>query len=619
MNFLFLYGDSSENEINSILLQAKRLWGEVEYVNYGTFYLFYPKPKNSKCFMDSDRFLGILDGWGGIHNENTSINKFFALIDDNWPVKNEELSGCFCGLIFNKNFSKLKIFSDLAGIYPIYVAEEKKYCIGGTSLILIGRILRRDLDIIGVLQRISWPDWTNFGYRTILKGVKKIQSGEMKIYDNQLSSRSIFDNSLYGQSELRNLHEQAQSLWQLIKEEVDTCIGENDVVNVGMSGGWDSRTIAGALDDPRRKLRFFTYGMSEDGYEVEIGRSIAKILSAEFVFCDVFPDYFPSYERFAENMIEGESTHNTEWFSVLNAAPSDKKEIILLGDSFEAICGYYITNLSSRKSRQIRFINPIMSKKLLIESNQSDFNQWAIDRMKKTVKRQMRELPNINPTYFENISPRLIEEGLREDLDITFQRIMAYNPPYSVLYDELYMWLTKGQLDARQFLCLKQKFTPLAPTMGMRTIQATSKIDPIARADGRLFQEIQHLPDFRRLSKLPSAAIPYVPSSYPLFVKNLVWGGRSYIDKYLTERAITRKDPSARISVLNSINLVKLYNHPEVSKRIESWFTDSIYSNYQPLLEIVERRAKALSWPWVNTDIIAKASACILAKLIDIK
>lgn len=622
MDFIIVFGEKSTTPIENIKKQATIVWREIESINHNLFTLVYPKSRvDGTAMVDTMEFTGCLEGWGAIttaHHLDESMRMFFQIIIKKWPVIQDDFTGCFSGIIFDKKTRKTKLFSDATGIYPLYFyINQSGYCIAGTSLIVIGRALSSKLDLCGVIQRMSPPDYINYGDRTILKEVKRLLPGEMLTIDQSLITNRTYDNSLFGQMESGNIRQQAESVWEIMKSDVKSCVNERGHIYIGMSGGWDSRFIAGALQTLNNSKTFVTFGMSSEEYEVKLAASCAKVSNANFVFCDFTPKYFPTYEEFSDNMKFGESLLITPWLAVLDAMDSEQRESILLGDMFEALVGRNIKELTSRKSRKTRFLNPKLTKQFLKASTNNDFEIWSSLLIDQILKSQMQILDQINLDYFDGYDTKLLlMEMLYEDLSKTINRVGAHELPYTILYDELFAWYTHGQSMGTQFLCLKRKHTPLAPTMGIRTLRATSKIDPISRADGRLLHEIQLLPDLLEFSKLPSAAIPFIPSYYPLIIKNLIWGIRSGLDQKLIRRAVASNNHKARQRVVKTIDFVALYNSPGIEQRINSWFENKLYKNSESFIELVRQRGRLESWPLPNMDIVGPASICILADLI---
>ncbi|MGQ9698832.1 MAG: hypothetical protein ACUVRO_12670 [Armatimonadota bacterium] len=618
MDFVFAFG-----ELSPILMQKLRqtftsIWGDIHEISEAGFYLCYPSSQPSYYLVDNEEFVGCIDGWAGVHNLRDwkrGIYEFYRTIRSQWPLTGESITGSFVGLLYDRGARSIKIFSDLGGILPLYYCVHDSQLIGGTSLITFGRTLSPELDVIGLIQRASPPHYMNYGDKTILKNVYRLLPGEMRHYDSNLNVMVMWDNDLYMEGVKRATPQTVRELWDIIQADVALSVAPyDDHIYLAMSGGWDSRLVAGALHETGKKLTCLTYGTSEDEYEVRIARRCAEILGAEFMFCDVYPSYFPTRKDFIENLSHGEGTENTVWFSVLAKAPPGTQVPIVLGDLFQVATGQGIAALSTRQAERNRAFGFPERATARRPGGPKEFRKWSNGVLDSVLNAQVKQISILSPRLLEGYKNADIVELLAEALRSALNRIAFFNPPYAVLYDELLNWHVHGQ--NKQLLCLKQRYSPVAASMGVRTVRAESLFDPIDRASKKLLHEIQRLPAFSRLSSLPSAAIPFIPSSSPLRLKHFVWGARWFIDQQLIKQALKARNPEARLRVLKSLDLVRLYNHPEASERVRSWFSDKVFSDPQIFLDIVRDRATLAAWPLINGDIVGAASASILVDLI---
>ena len=311
MDFLFVYGEIDESIRISIKKQATITWGEVGEIRINRLSLIFPLSQSSVYLIETPEYLGCLDGWGTLihskHEQDLRIG-FFDSLRKNWPILDTDVSGCFSGILYDRENQSLKIYSDLSGIYPLYYTNHQRGLIGGTSLVALGSFLRPDIDLIGIIERLSPPDYINFGSRTILKGINKLLPGELIKFTAGQQAKSIFDATLFGQISHQSVQDDACSLWEVIKSDILSCMAGCRTLCVDMSGGWDSRIIAGVLKFSNKNKTFLTWGTSEDAYEVKIAKSCADMVNADFRYCDMYPSYFPTYDAFSRNILNGEGT-----------------------------------------------------------------------------------------------------------------------------------------------------------------------------------------------------------------------------------------------------------------------------------------------------------------------
>jgi len=617
MDFVFAFGNLPLFLTDRLGKALASIWGEVCEIREPFFYLCYPRSHATHYLVHGDGYIGCIDGWAGIHGPSDwagALSRFFSAVRYQWPLTDEAVTGNFAGLLYDRDSNSLRVFSALVGIFPLYYSAFPSHVVGGTSLVALGRAILPEIDVIGLVQRASPPHYMNYGRRTLLKGVWRLMPGEMQVYDSELRVTIMWDNNLYTQETRKASAQAALDLWNTIMADVALSVAPYKHVCVGMSGGWDSRLVAGALRETGKGLTCLTYGTSEDQYEVKLARRCSEILGANFVFCDVYESYFPKREDFVQNMLRGEGTDHTPWFSVLAKASRDDRMPIVLGDLFQMASGQELAALSPRMLKWRWLFGLLGTDSARAAGSPRTFRQWADRVLDSVLGLQMKQVRFLSPRMLQGYAESDIADQLADDLHSALGRIAAYNPPYAILYDELFHCHVHRQ--NKQILCLKQEYTPIPAMMGVRTIRATALIDPVDRAGKKLLHEIQRLPTFSQLSALPSAAIPFVPSLSPLWLKRLVWGLRWFMDRELTKRALVNRDPTARLRLLKSLDLVKLYNHPEAIERVESWFAGGIFQDHQQFVERVRSRAHLDTWPVISTDVVGAASSSILVDLV---
>jgi hypothetical protein len=122
------------------------------------------------------------------------------------------------------------------------------------------------------------------------------------------------------------------------------------------------------------------------------------------------------------------------------------------------------------------------------------------------------------------------------------------------------------------------------------------------------------LPDLRPYSKIPNANAPFIPSSSPLWLSDLVWAARSMLDQRLIAHALKRRNMDGRMRVLKTHNIVHLYNLPGAYQKGVSWFSGQVINPERFLAEF-RNRAEMKNWPVYNYDITAPASLSLMLDL----
>jgi hypothetical protein len=125
---------------------------------------------------------------------------------------------------------------------------------------------------------------------------------------------------------------------------------------------------------------------------------------------------------------------------------------------------------------------------------------------------------------------------------------------------------------------------------------------------------IMRLPEFDKLSSIPSAQIPFVSSRAPDLIKDLLWGLRSGVDQMLIKRSMIRKGPNNRQRVLKSLDYVSEYRREATSINVEGWFSGR-YIDAGNYVQILRERAGLDTWTLINVDIAAPANVSMILDL----
>ena len=625
-HFIFYAGEELDF-IERVKVITRKWFKDIESFECPGFVLLAPQDFIKQFIIINDHFICAITGWARSlstppvdyqfpESFQPHLFQVAHAILNGWPLTSQDITGNFSGVLYQKASHYVEIFSDPASIYPIYYTTFPSGLVGGTHLLLLNQIVRRNIDLVGVVERLSSPEFVNFGSRTIFQEIKRVLPGELVRWDRYKNIQKVFDNTLFKSSMNKfDIRDLAQIVWNDYKTDIHACIGKTARVNLGLSGGWDSRLIAAALRG--NNVRCYTHGTQEDEYEVLLAKHIAKILPAEFIYCDFSSEWAPSRERFIKNILSTEATYITEWLAVLDRFDSHTFEPFMLGDMFEAVAGRYMRRLSSRSGRKRLYVQRTLGRDKLPTQKRGDFENWRDNQMEANRSNVFVAASRLNPELFNNRELSEIQGEIDSDMSEVFFRISSHDLIFVDTFDELLNWYLRCINGvSKQVITLNEEFFGLNPTMSFRSLRMISGIHPFSRVSGQLMYHIQRLPELSAFSRIPSANAPFIPSSYPLWISDLIWAGRSTVDQWLIRRAIKARNAKARFRLMKTFNLVQLYNMPSASTNVESWFSGE-FINPDAYLDIFNRRAQMQSWPLCNYDITSPASLSLMLDLID--
>lgn len=628
-HFLFFSGENLEL-MGRIRRMSRDWFTDSESINYPGLFLVAPKIFIQYNTASNEQLICGVTGWARSLNlppVNFQIPASFRPhllqvakgIIAGWPLSSTEITGNFSGIVFDKFEHRLMIYSDPGSIFPIYYATGPFGWVGGTHLLLLARILEREIDITGVVERLSPPTFINYGSRTIFQGIKRVLPGECiawGLMKNEVQKN--YDNTFYGgEANKSDLHEQAGEVWDDYKADILACVGETPHINLGLSGGWDSRLVAAALTS--RSVSCFTYAVEKNEYEVQVAEKVARLINAEFFFIDFSTQWTPKKDRFLQNILSTESTYIPEWLAILDRFSVHTLEPFLLGDLFEAVTGRYLQRLSSRTGKKQLYLDRALGKIEVPRTKGGDFKHCRDRQMESIRKNASFAMSILNKDVIAGNLRSKILDDVENDVNDLFLRISSHEILYSDAFDEMFAWYSKCNAGiGKQIITLNERFFGLNPTMSFRSLRRISAIHPFTRASGQLMSHIQRLPDFNGLSRIPNANAPFAPSSIPLWLSDLIWAARSTTDQWLIKRALSQRNKNARMRVMKTFNMVHLYNMPEALSNVSSWFSGKFF---QPdvFLKSFSDRAKMESWPLCNYDITGPAGLSLILDLVDMK
>ncbi|MBN2474332.1 MAG: hypothetical protein JXB62_06975 [Pirellulales bacterium] len=623
MNFAF-YAGPSEARLNQVRRLTRQSWEQCRCIASADYCVSAQQRGHGVTLHCEDGVHLCLAGYVGADGlaDKTAVLSALAasLTNGVWPL-GDEWFGSFACVVFDTSNGHTVLANDALGYYPLYYCSlGSDELIAGSSQILLNRILGRPPDPVGLLQAISRPSFSNYGRRTLLHGVSRLLPGEAVSFSrDRARPLHLYDNSLYSELRSTDVEESAETAFRLLAKHVEfLCEGQEEVF-LGLSGGWDSRVVLGALAHQRRgtqqQVRCTTYGQG-DLYESRIARKCAQVSGGRF---RSYPDdayYFPAADLFSEYVRKTEAVYVTAWLAVLETAvPGGDHPLFLLGDMCESIDGRNILAFSTRAARVREFGRSLVGvQERFTPLDDAGFQAWEKRVVESIVARQMANFPRIDKALLDGAQGADIEQQLVEDVKTTTRRVGENEVFFVELLDELLAWYVRGRVElGRQMLILNARFTGVSPAMSFQILRAISNVHPRLRLRRRLMNAIARLDALKSLARIPSAQVPYLTMNAPSLLKELVWGGRSTIDQLLIRRKLGTRNHRARSRLLKSFDCICAYDNAARSGVVESWFSGRWFDP-QPVIDTVRDRASLRAWPLPAHDIVGPANA---SKILD--
>lgn len=235
-----------------------------------------------------------------------------------------------------------------------------------------------EIDIVSISQMLSLNHM--LGDRTIIKGISK--SPWMGKPNNNFSAFDYFDNVSHKEVEVSS-EEIADKLYTLLRKEIQTYIGNERKIGILLSGGMDSRIVAGILNDLVKdksiavdSITAYTWG-NIYSRDVEYSKRICELLGWKLKHYTVnSQDLWNNIHLSAQNGCEYSGIH-------LHAIPQILEDInveIMLAGSFGDSIGR--AEYSGRKVTDLKpFIKRRRNFAYLLDkvSYKSSHKHWLLD------------------------------------------------------------------------------------------------------------------------------------------------------------------------------------------------------------------------------------------------
>lgn len=564
-------------------------WEEYEEHPLGEGVLLMRTTDRERCFVQDDRVAAYIQGY--VRNREVvlpsvsahNLDYAHAVARCGNACEVTGFSGCFSAFIFCKESRACYLTSEWGGVYPLYYCVDQSVFWVSSSIVLLGAVSSRVPDEVGIGQLMNYRSGFVYGRRTFLKDVLQLKG------DERLVCRPDYGQILYhyneglyrGISETEKLDDAALRLWGHIKEEYRLALAFEKEIHIAQSGGLDSRLMLAATPDDKA-LFCHTYG-DQEFYETKISQRCAQVKNAGWKHYEIGDYFFPPRAMIDRSVQRSDEFEFGSWLAIFENIEA-YGQCFMIGDLFEAFTGRGI-EAYYRRDRQIAafFNHYILQKKpAFTPTSQARFGSW------KTAKIQEIERSFAPHDYSGfTLSKKDLVDASVADFDGNCDFIQRQSIPFCELYDEAFGW---SCIHDRQPLLGKNLVYPISPGMSNHLLAVTSSIHPKLRVSYRLADAIFRLPELKKYAKFPTAQVPFIPFSWPNFIKLLVWGGRSKLDRFLVRRMMANRDTSFRYRVVPGLNFPKMYHNPKLMELVDGWFRNDPYGFKPSVVKSIEKQ-----------------------------
>jgi asparagine synthase (glutamine-hydrolysing) len=277
----------------------------------------------------------------------------------------KDINGSFNLALWDFGNKKLIIANDRFGLRPLYYYWRDNVFIFASEMksILTHPEVKREIDPEGMAQFFS----LNFVMeeRTLLKQVKTLKPASILTFENKrVNHKTYWTLSLQEPSKGFKRKEALDRAHFLVKQAVQRQIKDEILKILSLSGGLDSRTIAGAIAQLGYKIPTFTFGIPECP-DQKLAKAIADACGVENRFFELSPNYLETWARKGVWLTEGMSNcvnfHGIEFTSEIRK----NARIVLNGFGGGELFGFL----------------SLLSARLLFQGNSKHWIAWFFSRI----------------------------------------------------------------------------------------------------------------------------------------------------------------------------------------------------------------------------------------------
>ena len=278
------------------------------------------------------------------------------LYEDYGPRCVDYLRGMFAFAVWDIRHKRLLLARDRLGIKPLYYAEDD-------DSIAFASELKPILALPHVDRTVSWQALSHLftfmatpASQSIVSGVKKLEPARFAVAERGSSLRvERYWDVEFEADTISTEGELIEQLRDVLADSVAAHEISDVPVGAFLSGGIDSSAVVAtmAARQPGRKIKTFSIGFSEDGYdELEHARKVAKAFGTEHHDLVLDPDVV--------SIVEDLAWYLDEPFGVTSAIPTymvsklaaEHVKVVLTGDGGDELFAGYDKYVVERRERE---------------------------------------------------------------------------------------------------------------------------------------------------------------------------------------------------------------------------------------------------------------------------
>jgi asparagine synthase (glutamine-hydrolysing) len=270
----------------------------------------------------------------------------------------EKLNGTFVIVIHDLKRKKVIVTNDRYGLRPFYYAQigEKYLLASEVKAIIRNAEFKREVDEGAIADFFAFGRL--FGDKTLFKGIRVFAPASLFIWqDGHLYSKMYWDFQ-FKEDPCNEGPEEfyVENLCNVFRDAIKKRMRGNKRLGLFLSGGLDSRAIAGGIHNEDPPVKTFTYGV-KGGDEEKIAQEVARKAGTEHSFLEFDKSYLSSFAEKGIFLTDGMlSCYHFHWLSLLPEL-KDEVDIIFHGSAQDFLLGTYLSRLGNPLHRWERILS----------------------------------------------------------------------------------------------------------------------------------------------------------------------------------------------------------------------------------------------------------------------
>jgi Asparagine synthase len=509
--------------------------------------------------------------------------------------------------IVGVNKDGVKLLTTFSAVHAVHYSVHNGETTVSNNMLWLQNVVQGNMYLPSVVQLLCSNFKEIIGEKSVIENVFRLEPNNLVTI---LGSRIVKEKLEFIpiQNSYKTIHEFAKYVWGNYNYEVELYCGNEAEVTLCLSGGLDSRLMLVSMNQ-FAKITAITHG-DEDFYETEVAKRLATATGVPLIITPDTHHTFHTPNEMFEHFIHGGGAIS-EYVQISQVITEQKlPKKVILGDLFESLDARGTSFMSSRANRVNFVLNKLINRKVAIKMlNDENFEEWKISKQEFLIKQYKKGERYLSKTFKEylNADPNLWSQ-LENDIDNFLEDFKNYKVNNIEDLNEIYGWLTKARLfHCRQLFSFSGQAQADNLTCTDEFLARILGVPLDFRVRKRLIYLIANTEKFKKVKKIPTVQVPFVPTNTPLIIREAILYLRYKIDTILLKQSMKRSG-KVRTRVLKSLNAKFEHENPQALKNLVGWFSNDYYDK-EFILQMFDDTKTGKTWPFTNMFYVSSAKS----------